>query len=312
MTDGICPFAQNLTHLAKNTSDDHYVDRIGFVDHTAGGWKSTMDRPGFWDSVQASTHFAIGQDGSISQYVNIFRNAWAQGIVNHVTYPLYDSFMKRRNPNGYFISTEHEDGAVTNYVWSEAMYQADLRLKRWCIEEVRRVKGVDIMRFGRDSLAGHYMFRIPERRYCPGDNWPRDRLLQDLLAPPEPTPTPGDNDMITHDVWASQGIWSGGASHPVRIDPGGSLQLWATYDFNLPEGTTRARIEFALFSGYIEVMHKRNSKSQAGRCGWGVPIGQPSYSVVEVDLDSEGWCQIDAPDKSNPPTFAFAHCIGYI
>lgn len=191
MTDGQCPFAEQVQGVTQFSAG--YVDRVGFCDHTAGGFYSTLKDPGFWNGAGVSVHFAIARDGRIAQIINIFDTAFAQGRLGPtVSWPPYAS-MGQRNPNGYLISTEHEDAVSTNgrtsFVpgseWTPQQYAADLRVKRWCVDEVRRVTGKDLMRLGIDSLAGHHMFDSVNRTECPGKFWReqyRQRLFADLTG----------------------------------------------------------------------------------------------------------------------------------
>lgn len=190
MTDGICPFADDYLDPSLLIGwIPGMFDRVGFCDHTAGGFYNTLTREEFWNDPNGdglsgdavSVHFGISQTGRIVQVLNIFDTAFAQGRLSSVSWPRYAQ-MKQRNPNEYLISIEHEDKLVTNAEWSEAMYQSDLRLKRWCIEECKRVHNLDLMRFGIDSLTGHYMFDPVNRAYCPGTGWPRERLFHDLVT----------------------------------------------------------------------------------------------------------------------------------
>ena len=195
MTDGQCPFAQQI--VGVTTFSPGYSDRVGFADHTAGGFLSTMKAASFWNNAGVSTHFAIGRDGSVIQMVNIFDTAFAQGRLGPVvTWKPYDEMKAQTgtgNPNAWLISTEHEDaetvGGQTRFVqgsmWTAAQYDADLRVKRWCVDEVQRVTGKNLLRFGVDSLAGHHMFDGVNRAECPGRYWRieyRDRLYRDLTG----------------------------------------------------------------------------------------------------------------------------------
>lgn len=202
MTDGICPFATQIWGVT--TSSPGHIDRVGFCDHAAGGFYGTLTSASFWNGAGTSVHFGIARDGRICQIVNIFDRASAQGADAHgnsvsasspgVTWPPFTGV----NPNDLLISTEHEDAETVNgrthFVpgsqWTEAQYAADLRVKQWCIEEVRRVMGVELMRYGIDSLAGHHMFDPVNRKECPGAFWRneyRGRLFMDLTpAPPAP------------------------------------------------------------------------------------------------------------------------------
>lgn len=192
MTDGWAPFAEQMSRAVLNY-DAGYLDRVGFCDHTAGGFYRTLTDPSFWEGAGVLVHFAIARDGRIAQLCNIFDSPYAQGRLGPVvTWPPYD-LMNRRNPNGYLISTEHEDAEtvngktvfVPNAAWTPEQYAADLKVKRWCIEEVRRVTGKNLMRFEIDSLTGHHMFDGVNRAQCPGPAWRneyRQRLYNDLTG----------------------------------------------------------------------------------------------------------------------------------
>ena len=198
MPDGICPFATRV--LGVTTFLPGHSDRVGFCDHAAGGFFTTLASSSFWNNQGTSVHFGIGRKGEICQIINIFDRASAQGRdaagnsvgpnSPNVTWPPF-AVMNKGNPNDYLISTEHEDAEIVNgevrFIagsrWTEEQYQADLRVKRWCIEEVKRVMGKDLMRFGMDSLAGHHMFDPVNRNNCPGGFWQSEhkaRLFADL------------------------------------------------------------------------------------------------------------------------------------
>lgn len=201
MTDGVCPFAHQVTGVTN--FDRGYVDRVGFCDHTAGGFYSTLIDPGFWQGAGVFVHFMIARDGRIAQGANIFDSPYAQGRLGpQVTWPPYD-LMSRRNPNGYLISTEHEDAEtvngrtvfVPNAAWTPEQYAADLKVKRWCIEEVHRVTGKNLMRFGIDSLTGHHMFDGVNRAQCPGPAW-RNEYRHQLYADLVQLPAEEEDDML--------------------------------------------------------------------------------------------------------------------
>ncbi len=199
---GWCPFAEQVEGV--NTFVPEHLANVGFCDHTAGGYYSTLKSAAFWNGAGVSTHFGIARDGRICQMVNIFHTAFAQGRLGPVViWPYYDE-MQQQNPNLYLISTEHEDcetvGGKTVYVpgsqWTEAQYQADLKLKRWCVEECRKKgDGNDPLKYGTWSLTGHYMFDSINRAECPGRYWRdeyRARLFNDLV---------GENPMPAERVW---------------------------------------------------------------------------------------------------------------
>ncbi len=236
MKRGICPFARQVFDVT--TFSPGNGGRVGFCDHAAGGFFGTMLNPAFWNGAGTSVHFAISRDGEIAQIVNIFDTAFAQGRLGpRVTWPPYDA-MGSSNPNGYLISTEHEDWtlingkatAVPGSQWTDAEYAADIKVKQWCIGEVKRVTGEDLMRFGIDSLAGHYMFDGVNRAECPGRFWRDDyrrRLFNDLTGGPMPEPKQWlyGNEQAGCEIRGKQLIyWHAG----IEIDAVGD------YDGNLP------------------------------------------------------------------------------
>ena len=190
MTRGICPFATLITGI--KTQEPGAPARVGFCDHVAAGYMETMRRPSFWNDEQGtSVHFAIGKAGEIIQFVYIFDTAWAQGRLGpRVTWQPYETMARETatgNPNAWLISTEH--AGWPSEEWTPAMYESDLRLKRWCVAECRGA-GMDLLRFGLDSLTGHYMFDGAARANCPGPHWPQARLFADLTAAPLKELTP--------------------------------------------------------------------------------------------------------------------------
>lgn len=184
---GWMPEAERIYGLTKYSPGG--INKVGICSHTAGGYLSTMRDPNFWNvSVKCSVHFAIGRRGEIIQLINIFDRAWGQGILNQVSWPAYDD-MGYLNPNEYLISIEREDaegGRLGLQDWPEPQYQALLKVHKWCREEVAYVKNVELLHFGIDSLAGHYMFDAINRVNCPGTVWRneiRPRLYNDLTQP---------------------------------------------------------------------------------------------------------------------------------
>src|ERR1051326_7022706 len=94
--------------------------------------------------------------------------------------------------------------AVPGSQWTDAEYAADLKVKRW-VRDTLAAEGVDVLRFGVDSLAGHHMFDPRDRAECPGRFWRdeyRQRLFNDL--------TSTENDMASLNQDGSQRIVSEG------------------------------------------------------------------------------------------------------
>lgn len=160
---------------------------------------STMRNPTFWNQAGVSAHFCIGKDGSIAQLVNIFNTAYHAGRLGPVSWRYYETMLTETgssNPNTYTIGVEHE--GFTGQPWTPQMYDADVQLKQWCIEACAEA-GHDLMRFGLDSLAGHFMFDGRDRANCPGHTWPRTQLYADLQPRKEE-----EDFVMANPVWS---VW---------------------------------------------------------------------------------------------------------
>ena len=294
MSGGICPFATLVPGVT--TFSPGYVDRAGFCDHTAAGYMGTLRDAGFWNGAGVSAHFAIAKTGEIVQLVNIFDTAFAQGRLGpRVAWPPFE-VMGRGNPNGYLISTEHEDEGELNMRWPEAMYEADLRVKRWCVAECE-ARGLDVLRFGIESLAGHFMFDGVDRANCPGSGWPRRRLFAGLT----------DKESVEryheHDGWGLAGL---------ELLGGARMQIDARQAFGVPPAATRISIEWLPKRGYGVVLHGA-SDAQAGRFGWSSsPDGADGYAhTPNVVLDDAGRFLLYAEDPGNPVELYVAHVTAW-
>lgn len=170
-----------------------------------GGYKSTLDNDLWRHEEWVGVTFGIGLDGSIDQYCSIFDAHWGNGIAGSV--PRYNqrgnsrlaalAQIGRWNPrpsyslgahsldygginllNARSISTEHEDKGVTNVVWTEAMYLSDVKVKKWCLEELNRYGRT--MPVSPEMLVGHFEIDAVNRPYCPGGGYPRPRIYADI------------------------------------------------------------------------------------------------------------------------------------
>jgi hypothetical protein len=303
LPDGICPFAEFVPGvLGQGPAQTTFV---GFCDHTAGGFLSTMRRASFWNDPngdgsgadKVSTHFAVGRGGEVVQMVNIFQQAWAQGrdgrrepvgpTSPNITFAPFAE-MGMRNPNTYLISTEHEDAITVNdrtvFVkdseWTPEQYAADLKLKRWCVEEVKRVTGQDLLRFGIDSLAGHHMFDPVNRKECPGKKWRdeyRARLFHDLT----------EEDDIMKVLTGFAPFWNQQTVLPEQT-------MLVRVDFpNLPPEAKMVRLEVFLLEGMLLFHH--GGGEYAGQVGFG--DGDRAYGFVDVSIGN-GEIKLAGPAKT--------------
>ena len=152
----------NHSAAAKKLKTTAIVNHI--MQGTLTGTDSWFANP----ASRASSHFGIGKNGEIHQYVNLDNPAWANGIVNKPNWPLLQNGV---NPNHYTVSIEHE--GESGDVMPEAQYQATLALHRWLIDTL----GIPVTR---DNIIGHYRIDSVNKSNCPGSGFPWDRLFRDL------------------------------------------------------------------------------------------------------------------------------------
>lgn len=218
MPEGWCPFAEAIpTANFGYPKGTHEQNRpVLFVDHIIDGWKRVLDDPAWREPKGVGVHFGIGRDGSISQYTSIFDASWGNGVAgganasdrrgidrfDHANPHLkvlesrgeweytpsgwwlarLDSGRKVSVLNTATISTEHEgfpfDTDNFDATWPEAMVEATIKVKRWCLKELA-AHGAPMAVDGH-ILVGHFQIDGVNRANCPGPEWPRDRILDRL------------------------------------------------------------------------------------------------------------------------------------
>jgi len=150
---------------------------IAVVLHIAQGTLAGCDA---WfnspNNLGSSTHYCIGKNGAIHQYVSEQDAAWGNGQVRKPTWP---HLIEGVNPNLYTISIEHEGN--TGEPWTEPTFQADL----WLLQRITQQWKIPI---DRDHIIGHYRIDSVTRANCPGTGLPWDRLFAELVPPTPPTP----------------------------------------------------------------------------------------------------------------------------
>lgn len=291
MPDGVCPFATPIGGgIDRVPNGGPMWDIVGICDHAAGGFYSTLMDSGFWHNTTTSVNFAIARDGRIGQILNLFTGPYGQGRDQDgrsidansrgISWPHWAQ-MGKRNPNGYLVATEHEDyelvGGVARAVpgseWTPAEYSSDLRLKRWMIEETKRVKNKDLLRFGIGSLASHYMFDPVNRVHCAGTFWRNDyrqRLYTELTE---------NYDMFT--------VHSAGklTNEIAPID-----YVYDLKRLGFPVGIKRIRLQVWPSNDPIEFYHglPDANNRDAGRA-------YPPYGIIEVIPNAEGFCYVGPP-----------------
>jgi Negative regulator of beta-lactamase expression len=141
---------------------------IAIVNHIMSGTLAGTDSWFANPASQVSSHFGVGKNGEIHQYVDLSYPAWANGGVSKPDWLLLQNGV---NPNYCTVSIEHE--GYSGDVMPEAQYQATLALHRWLIETL----GIPVTQ---DNIIGHYRIDSVNKANCPGSGFPWDRLFQDL------------------------------------------------------------------------------------------------------------------------------------
>ena len=125
-------------------------------------------------NVQASTHFGIGKNGEIHQYVAMKDGAWGNGVVNKPTWPLLSQF-PGVNPNLFTISIElegmHDLGNGKFHQFTDAQYDSSIKL----VAVLHRMYNIPIDRL---HIIGHCEIDSVNRPYCPGPTFDFNRVIK--------------------------------------------------------------------------------------------------------------------------------------
>lgn len=170
---------------------------VAIVNHVSQGSLGSMDN-WFNDKKRvdgSSSHFGVGLDGTIHQYVDIRQRAWTQGIplpsgIGVATAQIVKD--KNIDPNRYCVSIEREgyytekDGVTTGKKgWldgseiPEAQYKAILWLHRYIKEYIDNTFGGN-MALNAYNVLGHYQIDPIRKPFCPGIHFDWKKLYDEL------------------------------------------------------------------------------------------------------------------------------------
>jgi N-acetyl-anhydromuramyl-L-alanine amidase AmpD len=166
----------------KGTHGRQGHNPIAIVNHVAQGSRAGMRavvRTG-----NASTHYFVGKDGLVDQYVLESDAAWGNGLDFDAGYDAYrsdraiswidDCWNQRLNPNLVTVSVEHEGFSGTPL--TPAQYNATLDLHKHLIARYG-------IRPDAEHIIGHNKIDAVNRPRDPGPAFPWARLLDDLNLP---------------------------------------------------------------------------------------------------------------------------------
>lgn len=152
---------------------------IIIVNHISVGSMGSMYNTFANKKNEASSHFGVGRDGSIVQYVAINKAAWTQGKIQLPTAPIIKQL--GGDPNKYSVSIEHEgyagnglDGNLT-----EEQFKATCWLHKYIQTAVETIYDVRIP-LNSHQVLGHYQIDSKGKPFCPGLAFPWGRLYAEL------------------------------------------------------------------------------------------------------------------------------------
>lgn len=136
------------------------IKPVGICLHTMVGTLKGTDSWFRNPKARASSHYGIGLNGKVYQWVKESDRAWAQGSVYRPTARLVKDRPKK-NPNTYLISIEHEDKLLPHKVKrTTKMYKATAKL----VADICKRHKIPI---ARTRIIGHR--EIYAKKSCPGN-----------------------------------------------------------------------------------------------------------------------------------------------
>jgi N-acetylmuramoyl-L-alanine amidase len=121
-------------------------------------------------ATKVSSHYGVGREGQIHQYVHETDAAWTNGWIRQ---PTSSAILQRGgNPNHYTITIEFE-GRQKGGTLTEPQYQAGL----WLIQQIASRWHLPLTR---EFIIGHCEIDSLGKPHCPGPFFPWTRLMGDL------------------------------------------------------------------------------------------------------------------------------------
>ena len=136
---------------------------IAIVDHIMEGTLSGTDT--HFRHVDASTHFGVGKNGVIWQWVDLGDAAWGNVDVKNPSWSLLPQGV---SPNLVTVSIEHE--GFTGQALTPAQKKASFQMQAWLCQELQ-------IKPSPETVIGHYRINSVTRAQCPGAAYPWDELF---------------------------------------------------------------------------------------------------------------------------------------
>jgi N-acetyl-anhydromuramyl-L-alanine amidase AmpD len=169
-------------HDARIRNNKAYVP-IAIVDHISVGTMGSMYNTFANPNAPGSSHYGVGRDGIIHQYVRLSRAAYTQGLTAEAIKASKQPLVQQMgvNPNLYCVGIEHEgyaghgvDGDLTEpQFWSSAW------LHKYIQEECQNEFGYRIQ-LNPYYVLGHFQIDPVRKPFCPGLKFPWTRLYNTL------------------------------------------------------------------------------------------------------------------------------------
>ena len=168
-----------IEKLVPSFNDRNGQRPLIIVNHISVGRMGSMFNTFNNKANRASSHFGVGRDGSIVQYVSIDKAAWTQGRIQAPTAPIIKQL--KGDPNKYAVSIEHEgyagnglDGNLT-----DEQFIATCWLHKYIQTAVEDIYQVRIP-LNSHQVLGHYQIDSIGKPLCPGRAFPWGRLYAEL------------------------------------------------------------------------------------------------------------------------------------
>ena len=151
------------------TNGRYGMEVCAIVIHTMAG---SLDGCTSWfqnPASKVSSHYGVGLDGRVHQYVKLTDSSWANGVLqagNQWQYLVGNAI----NPNYQTITVETEDRGLGSTAVTDEMYDATLAVCRQVVAKFPRIT----------YLMGHNIISPRSRPQCCGDRWWESGRFQQL------------------------------------------------------------------------------------------------------------------------------------